>query len=235
MKNKFKIFLCVIMIFVFSFGTCSVAFASTGEPKDIDKAWSIVKSYWLDNSQSVVDTYYLNDDFFPVLLYSYGGKSYLLVDTGNNSEYSFNANREFGILHNAKLYSFDNVNMYSKPTGVATRYHGGPNYFSVNYLNFDNFTSGSTVILGSKFDILNPSGEVVFQQGTSQSPNPNPETPPSTPGSNTLSSLLNKNLPMLKEVLSEIIALLPVLLPVLITLLAIRKGLKFTLQTLRSS
>lgn len=235
MKNKFKIFLCILMIAVFCFGTCATVYASTGQPKDIDKAWSIVKSYWLDNSQNPVDTFYFNDDFFPVLLYSYGGKSYLLVDTGNNSNYSFNSNREFGIIHNSKLYSFDDSNMYSKPTGVSHRYWGGPTFFSVDYLNFENFTSGSTVILGSKFDILNPSGDVVFQKGTSQSPNPNPETPPSTSGSNSLSNILNKNSGMLKGVLNEIVALLPLLLPVLISFLAIRKGIKFTLRTLRSA
>lgn len=235
MKNKFKIFLCVVMIFVFSFGTSATAFAATGQPKDIDKAWSIVKSYWYDSSEDVNSTYYFNDDFTPVLLFSHGGKSFLLISVNNQTNYSFNSNGEFGLLTCFKLFSFDDINMYSKPTGVQRTHWAGNYFYNVNNLTFDNFSSGSTVILGSNFDILNPSGEVVFQQGTSQSPNPNPETPPSTPGSNSLSNILNKNSGMLKGVLNEIVVLLPLLLPVLISFLAIRKGIKFTLRTLRSS
>ena len=48
MKNKFKIFLCVIMIVVFSFCTCATAYAATGYPKDYNTALSIVKSYYTD-------------------------------------------------------------------------------------------------------------------------------------------------------------------------------------------
>lgn len=234
MKNKLKIFLCVVMILVFSFGTCATAYAYTGQPTDIDKAWNIVKSYWLDNSQDANSTYYFTDDFSPILLYSYGGKSYLLVAVNNQTNYSFFDNGEFGLLTCMKLFSFDDVNMYSKPTGVQRVFWGSPFPRKVEYLTFDNFNSGSTVILGSKFDILNPAGEKVFQKGTSQSPNPT--TPDSSiPGSNILSSTFNNNLMKSKSPLQEIIALLPLLLPVLISFLAIRKGIKFTLQTLRSS
>ena len=234
MKNKFKIFLCVVMIFVFSFGTCATAYAATGQPKDIDKAWNIVKSYWLDNSQDANSSYYFTDNFFPVLFYSYGGKSYLVVDVENKSNYSFFDSGEFGLLSCPKVFTFDDINMYSKPSGVYRHFWMSPVSLQLPHLTFDNFSSGSTVILGSKFDILNPSGEVVFQKGTSQSPNPNPEAPPSTPGSNSLSNLLNKNSGMLKGVLNEIVAVLPLLIPVLISFLAIRKAIKFTLRILKS-
>lgn len=234
MKNKLKIFLCVVMILVFSFGTCATAYAYTGQPTDIDKAWNIVKSYWMDNSQSANGSAYIHDNFSPVLLYSYAGKSYLLVAVDHRDNYSFLDDGKFGYLTCMHLYSFDDANMYSKPTCVHREFWGGSVAQRVEYLTFDNFNSGSTVILGSKFDILNPAGEKVFQKGTSQSPNPT--TPDSSiPGSNTLSTMFNKNSAMLNGVLQEIIALLPLLLPVLISFLAIRKGIKFTLQTLRSA
>lgn len=235
MKNKSKIFLCVIMIAVFSFGTCATVYASTGQPKDIDKAWNIVKSYWLDNSHDANSSYYFSDDFFPVLLYSHAGKSYLLVDVGPKINYSFFDNGEFGLLNCPKVFSFDDINMYSKPSGIYRHYWRSPVSLPIPYLTFDNFSSNSTSILSSKFDILNPSGEKVFQQGTSQSPNPNPPTPPSASDSNILSTIFNKNSGMLKGVLNEIVALLPLLLPLLISLLAIRKGIKFTLRTLKRS
>ena len=234
MKNKFKIFLCVTMIFVFSFGTCATAYASTGQPKDIDTAWNIVKSYYLDATQDASSSFYFSNDFSPVLLYSSGGKSFLLVDVKGQTNYSFFNNGEFGLLSCPKVFSFDDLNMYSKPSGVYSHFWGGPYSLAVPDLTFDNFSSGSTVILGSKYDILSPSGELVFQQGTSQSPNPNPPTPPSASDSNILSTIFNKNSAMLNGVLNEIIALLPLLIPLLISLLSIRKGIKFTLKTLRS-
>lgn len=235
MKNKFKFFLCFIMIVVFSFCTCSTVFASTGQPKDIDQAWNIVKSYWLNNSEDANSSYYFSDNFFPVLFYSYGGQSFLVVDVDNKSNYSFFGNGNFGPLTCPKVFTFDEINMFSKPSGVFRHFWGGPYSLPVPYLTFDNFSSGLTSILGSKFDILNPSGDVVFQQGTSQSPNPNPPTPPSASDSNILSSILNSNLMKSKNPLQEIIAVLPLLIPVLIIFFSIRKGIKFTLQTLRSS
>ena len=202
MKNKFKIFLCVFMIAVFSFGTSVTAYASTGQPKDLDTAWSIVKSYWLDNSQDVNSSYYFTDSFSPVLLYSYAGKSYLLVDVKGKTNYSFFSDGKFGLLSCPKVYSFDDSNMYSIPSGIYRHFWMSPVSLPIPNLTFDNFTSGSTVILGSKYDILSPTGEKVFQQGTIQSPNPDLETPPSIPDSNSLSNILNKNSPMLKEVLN---------------------------------
>lgn len=222
------------MIVVFCFGTCATAYAYTGQPTSLDKAWNIVKSYYTGGGDWNSSYDFSESDFCPVLLYSYSGKSYLLVDVKGQNNYSFSSDGQFGNLTCYKLFSFDNMNMYSKPLGVARCAYISTRSFPVPYLSIDNFTSGSTVILGSNFDILNPAGEKVFQKGTSQSPNPT--TPDSsTPGSNTLSTMFNKNSAMLKGVLNEIVALLPLLLPVLISFLAIRKGIKFTLQTLKSA
>lgn len=230
MKNKFKIFLFVVMILVFSFGTCSTAFAATGYPKDIDQALSIVNSYYKDElATSVPVFFYTTDNKGPALLFLPDNYS---ADTISVSSYGNDGNSIDFALNDKNMYvfTFDKINCFSKPTMWAN----SNIWMSVPYgITKENI---SNRIIQSFKTILAVDGTtVLFQQGTIQSPNPNPEIPPSTPGSNTLSSLLNKNLPMLKEVLSEIIALLPVLLPVLITLLAIRKGLKFTLQTLRSS
>lgn len=228
MKNKLKIFLCVIMIFVFSFGTCAVAYASTGYPKDIDQALSIVQSYYKDElAGSVPVFYYTTDNNGPALLFLPDTYS---ADTIQVSKYGDNFGLDFRIDDkHMYVFTFDKINCYSKPT----MWKRANIWYTVPYgINKNN---ASERIIQSYKTILDVDGTtVLFQQGTSQSPNPNPETPP-TPGSNTLSTLLNENSPMLKEVLTEIIALLPVLLPVLITFLAIRKGLKFTLRTLRSS
>lgn len=235
MKNKLKIFLCVIMIAVFSFGTCATAYAYTGYPNSFDKASSIFYSYYSKDMP----------DAKPVALVNFDGKTYLIVDkaVGNRalSNLIFFKGFDFETLGNfwhPLVIEFSYDNCYSKPTikydGITGSY-GDLKIDSSLGFNIKNFNSGKFSFLYSVVDVYDYDGNVVFQKGTSQSPNPNPETPPLTPGSNTLSTMFNKNSAMLKGVLNEILALLPLLLPVLISFLAIRKGIKFTLQTLRSA
>ena len=229
MKNKLKIFLCVVMILVFSFGTCATAYAYTGYPTSIDKAVSIVKSYYSDElAGSVPVFFYTTDNKGPALLFLPDDYS---ADTIQVSKYGENFGLDFRVNdRNMYVFTFDKTNCYSKPfMWSATNA-----WMTVPYgINKNN---ASKRIIQSYKTILDVDGQtVLFQQGTKPSPNPNPETPPSTPGSNTLSTMFNKNSAMLNGVLQEIIALLPLLLPVLITFLAIRKGIKFTLQILRSS
>ncbi|WP_454969676.1 hypothetical protein [Eubacterium sp.] len=228
MKEKLKILLCAVMIFVFSFGTCATAYAYTGYPNSFEKAVSIVNSYYKDDLTSSA----------PVFLYKYKNSVCLLYlpskcvngDSAQIAKFA-NGSIDFRVDGEPMIgYQFDSANMYSKPkevfrlTNVWYTVPGGVNNDTKDDL-----------IISCGVTILNPDGSVFFQKGTNLSPNPNPEIPPSTQGSNTLSNILNKNSTMLSGVLQEIIALLPLLLPVLITFLAIRKGIKFTLQTLRSS
>lgn len=229
MKNKLKIFLCVVMIAVFCFGTCATAYASTGYPTSIDMATSVVKSYYKDELAGYVPVFfYTTDSKGPALMFLPDNYS---ADTISVSSYGDNGNSIDFKVNDKNLYvfTFDKSNCYSKPTV----WKASNVWMSVPYgLNKDNI---SKRIIQSYKTILAVDGKtVLFQQGTTQSPNPtNPDS--TIQGSNILSNLLNKNSTMLKGVLNEIIALLPLLLPVLITFLAIRKGIRFTLQTLRSA
>lgn len=229
MKNKLKIFLCFIMIFVFCFGTCAVAYASTGYPTSIDQAVDIVQSYYSDElAGSVPVFFYTTDNKGPAMLFLPDNYS---DDTIQVSKYGDNFGLDFRVDdRNMYVFTFDNKNCYSKPI----KWEDTNVWMTVPYgINKNN---ASDRIIQSYKTILDVDGStVLFQQGTSQSPNPNPETPPSTPGLNTLSTILNKNSVTLNGVLQEIVVVLPVLIPVLITFLAIRKALKFTLQTLRKS
>lgn len=228
MKEKLKILLCAVMIFVFSFGTCATAYAYTGYPNSFEKAVSIVNSYYKDDLTSST----------PVFLYKYNNSVCLLYlpskcvngDSAQIAKFA-NGSIDFRVDRESMIgYQFDPVNMYSKPKEVFRLSNVW--YTVPGGVNND---TKDDLIISCGVTILNPDGSVFFQKGTNLSPNPNPETPPLTPGSNTLSTMFNKNSAMLNGVLQEIIALLPLLLPVLITFLAIRKGIKFTLQTLRSS
>lgn len=71
-----------------------------------------------------------------------------------------------------------------------------------------------------------------FQQTPSTPTTPGTEGE-TTPGAVVLGATLKKT--QLSQVLSELIAVLPILLPVLITFIAIRKGIKFILGTLRTA
>lgn len=241
MKIKFKIFLFVVMIAVFCFGTTAVAYASTGYPKDYNTALSIVKSYYTDAEIGNTFALLKNPDG-KVSLVTFNRDLFLF---GNNNKVIFKgypfSDNSFILLkrpdpdfYTIKVFAFDfdTLNMYSKPV-KRTLYDdvhlNAPNPHPVKY--FRGFS-----LIQSPYNIYERSdtGEdvLVFQQGTSQSPNPNP---PSPSDSSTLLPSFNENSKMLNGVLQEIVALLPLLLPLLISLLAIRKGIKFTLQTLRKS
>ncbi len=251
MKNKLKIFLCVVMILVFSFGTCATAYAYTGYPTDIDTASSVVKSYYDGNDVS--NNYYClverkSDN--KVLLVTFSDINYVLSDNKVLfSNYPFSQDSAL-LLHRPKGYGlelisfkligyeFDETNLYSKPKQIyintmdAITSNTGKDFHSLNI-------PSDFKILSSSYNMYQRSDTgddvLVFPKGETNSPNPNPETPPSTPGSNILSSTFNTNLMKSKNPLQEILSLLPLLLPVLISFLSIRKGIRFTLQTLRSS
>lgn len=228
MKNKLKIFLCVVMILVFSFGTCATAYAYTGYPTNIDKALIIVNSYYKDELAGYVPVFfYTTDSNGPALMFlpdNYSADTIFVSTYGGGNSIDFQIDDKY-----MYVFTFDKSNCYSKPTV----WKKSNKWMSVPYgVTKDNI---SNRIIQSYKTILAVDGTtVLFQQGTTQSPNPtNPDS--TTHGSNTLSNILNKNSTMLSGVLQEIVTLLPILVPVLVTFLAIRKGIRFTLQTLRSA
>lgn len=233
MKQKIKFIFCVLMISVLFFANCISAYASTGGPTNLDKALSIVRSYYdisnfsvfvlsADKSGNTVlvclsgDTILSSDNYLPN---SIGFTGSVYMHPGSDTNWL-----------SADTFLFDSSNMYSKPTLYHTSAY---DFTSIPYPN-GKYSNGNTFsVIESNHNIYNvDTNELVFQLGTSASPNP---TPPSQSGSSTLSPTFNSNSAMLNGVLQEIVILLPILLPVLVILIAIRKGLKFCLQTLRSS
>lgn len=233
MKSKLKIFFIFLMIAVVCFANCISAYAYTGGPTDLNKAVSIVSSYYdisnysvfvlsADKSGNTVlvclhgDITLSSDSYLPNSV-SFTGNKY--NDPGSETDWM-----------SSGCFLFDSANCYSKPKD----YSKSVNEFT--YCPYPNgwYSNGNTFsVVESSHNIYNAdTNELVFQQGTSVSPNP---TPPTQSGSNILLPMFNSNSGMLNGVLQEIVKLLPILLPVLITFLAIRKGLKFCLQTLRSS
>lgn len=233
MKSKLKIFFSVLMIAVVCFANCISAYAYTGGPTELKKAVSIVSSYYDISKFSVF-----------VLSADKSGNTVLVCLPGSISlssdNYLPNSIGFSGSVYNdpgsstnwlpADTFLFDSLNMYSKPT----LYHADTSDFiSIPYPN-GKYSNGNTFsVIESSHNIYNTeTSELVFHQGTSVSPNP---TTPTPSGSNTLSTMFNSNSAMLNGVLQEIVTLLPILLPVLVTFIAIRKGIRFCLQTLRSS
>lgn len=90
------------------------------------------------------------------------------------------------------------------------------NSLVVHYCNFNFNNAGKT-----------------FTPTPSTPTTPGTEGETTTPGAVVLGATLKKT--QLSAVLSELIAVLPILLPVLITFIAIRKGIKFILGTLRTA
>ena len=243
MKNKLKILLCAVMIFVFSFGTCATAYAYTGYPTDIDTATSVVKSYYdkpglsfalckrPDNKVVLItflNNYFLFGDNNKVLFsgYPFSDKSNFLF----NGKYYSGADT-LGVT--VWGYEFDYDNFYSKPKKIEIK--DIYNIVRQDYPAYNLFRGYS--LIESNYNIYqhSDSGDdvLVFPKGETNSPTL-PDKP-ITSGSNILSSTFNTNLMKSNNPLQEILTLLPLLLPVLISFLAIRKGIRFTLQTLRSA
>ena len=216
------------MIAVFSFGFASVAYAKTGYPDDAKKAFDIVASYY-DVSSSNFWCFVNGSKYGPILIY-YGKtlSSMPITSKDDGARVGFYPS---GYGKYMDIFYFSSDNMYSKPAKIS-RYELNDIQFQSYGYTYDTFVSN---ILCSNTDIVSSStGDVVFQKGTNMSPTPvNPETTPSA--SNTLLTMFSQNSVNLKTVLEELIAVLPLLIPVLISFLAIRKGIAFTLKTLKTS
>lgn len=133
-------------------------------------------------------------------------------------------------------YSYQNI--YSNPTSLnenfsfSTSYnmHGLNPYTGLRYETAGDSSAAKNPLVPaySNYDFDN-AGETFTQT---------PSTVPGQTGTGTrpaavLGATLKKT--QLSAVLSELIAVLPILLPVLITFIAIRKGIKFILGTLRTA
>lgn len=132
-------------------------------------------------------------------------------------------------------YSYDNI--YKSPTSLCDRTHlnkGGIDTYCINPFTGEKYdiayslhgTKSGLTPHYSNYDFDN-AGETFTQT---------PSTVPGQTGTRpaaVLGATLKKT--QLSAVLSELIAVLPILLPVLITFIAIRKGIKFILGTLRTA
>lgn len=224
MKNKLKIAVCAIFVVIFSLLPMSV-FAKTDNATPA-LLYQIAKENgadcWTDFQILVEDdnNYYLimvgniwNDSG------GFGGyarvssKSYpLSVQIGGGS---------IGVRYKTDFCTFPKNNIYDVTVDKNWRYYefGLSTGTSVNNV---------TNILYCNKDVIYKNGdtnEVFFQKMNS--------VPSSQPNRVHLNSVISSI--QLTGILSELIAMLPLLLPVLITFLAIRKGIAFCLQMLKTS
>lgn len=170
-------------------------------------------------------------------------KSYLFTDS------TFNTSRTYydfaGVSEDSKKgipliivkYNYDNI--YKNPELICDK-------STVGLEHFISPTTGERKEVLSGYPLgLNQNSLVVHycnfnfnNAGKTFTPTPSKPTTPgtegeTTPGAAVLGATLKKT--QLSAVLNELIAVLPILLPVLITFIAIRKGIKFILGTLRTA
>ncbi len=220
------------MIAVFSFGSCSVVYAKTGTDISLSTATQIVKDYYDFSSMGY--------KVVPAFIYRYNGHLCMLwIDSRGISDDGLHFTTAYGSsgLNSGSgsgdfvVLQFDDDNVYAKPTIVRKDNDMVYGIKTDNGLTEENLLTNT---IDSYYDITGLDGDKLFTQGTSPSPTPTPSPSP-TPDSSTLSTLLSKVFQTSGTIFQEIVALLPILLPVLIAFLAIRKGIRFTLQTLRSA
>lgn len=136
-------------------------------------------------------------------------------------------------------YSYQNI--YSNPTSLNEKFsfstsynmHGLNPYTGLRYETAGDSSAAKNPLVPaySNYDFDNAG--TTFQQTPSTPTTPGTEGETTTPGAVVLGATMKKT--NLSQVLSELIAVLPILLPVLITFIAIRKGIKFILGTLRTA
>ncbi|WP_308567775.1 hypothetical protein [uncultured Eubacterium sp.] len=220
MKNKLKIAICVVMTCVFMLIPFSAfAYYDNPSPKllvDIAKG-SNKDMYSIGSSHSAIlweekDYFYLVVTSIdrPFRCVSYGS-ALVIPRPSNLSNFDY------------QKYTYPKSNIYDVTNTTVTCVSVAYNDFKIGtptkilYSNQNVYGGGS----GEQVD----TSKVFFQQMNSV-----PKTPGNRVPLNTqLSSI------QLTGTLSELIAMLPILLPVLITLLAIRKGIGFTLTILRTA
>lgn len=223
MKNKLKIAICVVMTCVFMLIPFSAfAYYDNPSPKMLyDIANGTGKTIYSGYQLMCEDAnnYY----FWTTGAYAKGSGTPNIWCAASTNSYPCNLKMGGGqaaapVLTN--VFIFPKSNIYD--VTVKENSHGYYYDHEINKLN------NITKILYSNKDITYKKDNewpVFFQKMNSV-----PKTPGNRVPLNTqLSSI------QLTGTLSELIAMLPILLPVLITLLAIRKGIGFTLTILRTA
>lgn len=134
-------------------------------------------------------------------------------------------------------YNYDNI--YKNPTLICDKGIAGHDYL-VGPTTGERkevlsgypwgINKNSLVVHYCNFDFNNAGKTFTQTPSTPTTPGTEGEI---TPGAAVLGATMKKT--NLSQVLSELIAVLPILLPVLITFIAIRKGIKFILGTLRTA
>lgn len=220
MKNKLKIAICVAMTCVFLLIPFSAfAYVDNPSPKlliDIAKG-SNKDIYPIDSSHSAIlweekDNFYLVvvSVIRPFRCYNYGSPLQMPrpvnLSNFNYQKYTFSK---------SNIYDVSNVTVTCNSVANTDFTIGTPS--KILYSNQNVYGGG----VGEQVD----TSKIFFQQMNSI---------PNTPGNRVpLSTLLSSI--RLTDTLNELTAMLPILLPVLITFLAIRKGIGFTLRTLRTA
>lgn len=134
-------------------------------------------------------------------------------------------------------YSYQNI--YKSPTSLCDRTHlnkGGIDTYCINPFTGEKYDVTS-YLSGTK-SVLTPHYSNYDFDNAGETFTPTSLTAPGQTGTATrpevvLGPIVKKT--ELSGVLSELVAVLPILLPVLITFIAIRKGIKFILATLRAA
>lgn len=216
MSKKIKVVICVVMTCVFLLIPYS-AFAYPDNPS-AQTLYNIAN----DTGKPIYSGYQLicEDD---TNYYFWTVESSNIRPSSSSNSYPCNISMSGGgasVQISTTVYTYPKSNFYD--VSVSENKQGFYYDYQLNKL------SNVTKILYSNKDVTYTSGDtttVFFPLMNSI-----PKYPPGrVPVSTVISSI------RLTDILNELIAMLPLLLPVLITFLAIRKGIAFCLQMLRTS
>lgn len=231
-----KVFCVIFSVMLFVFSLLPVtAFAGTGAANVDYRA--IAK----DADISIPDNYtnylvYTEKDKTDYVYCAFSSST-ILIDVDTQGPYY--RIRPTGDSTDVTIVRYSYANIYNSPTSLCDRTHlnkGGIDTYCINPFTGEKYdvayyTHGTKSGLTPHYCNYNfdNAGETFTQT---------PSTVPGQTGTGTrpaavLGATLKKT--QLSAVLSELIAVLPILLPVLITFIAIRKGIKFILGTLRTA
>lgn len=161
--------------------------------------------------------------------------STILIDTDAKGPYY--RIRPTGDSTDVTIVRYSYANIYKSPTALCERTHlrkGGIDTYCINPFTGEKYDVTS-YLSGTKSELIPHYSNYDFDNA-GVTFTPTPSTVPGQTGTRpaiVLGATLKKT--QLSGVLSELVAVLPILLPVLITFIAIRKGIKFILATLRAA